>query len=227
MNQRLVVKRAFSLMELVLVIVVVGIISAVMVPRINDVQIDKAAQQVLTHIRYTQHLAMMDNRFDPQDPNWFKKRWQIRFQYKGSFPRKYFYTIYRDDDLTGGYSQREIAKNPLNPSQLLTGKKTISTVTTAKYTKKLDLYQTYNIKSVSMTGCIYRGVGQSVRLSFDYLGRPIVKNVNALARAYAAKTQRRLATKTCYLKLTDKSDRTATIAIEPETGYAYIYSIER
>ncbi len=219
-------KRAFSLVELVLVIVIVGIISAVMVPRINDVQIDKAAQQVLAHIRYTQHLAMMDNRFDPADPNWFKKRWQIRFQYTGSSPRKFYYTIYRDDDVSDGYSQNEIAKNPLNTSQILTGKKTIST-SSAKYTKKLDLYQTYNIKSVSMTGCIAGGVGQSIRLSFDFLGRPIVKNVNVLVRAYAAQTERRLATKTCYLKLTDKNNRVATIAIEPETGYAYIYSIER
>ena len=226
MNQRLVVKRAFSLMELVLVIVVVGIISAVMVPRINDVQIDKAAQQVLTHIRYTQHLAMMDNRFDPQDPNWFKKRWQIRFQYTGSSPRKYYYTIYRDDDVSDGYSQSEIAKNPINPYQILTGKETIST-STAKYTKKLDLYQTYNITSVGMTGCITGGVSSSLRLGFDYLGRPIVKNMYALARAYATNTERRLATKTCYLKLTDKNNRAATIAIEPETGYAYIYSIER
>ena len=220
-------KRAFTLMELVLVVVVIGIISAVMVPRMNDVQIDKAAQQVLAHIRYTQHLAMMDNQFDPEDSNWFKKRWQIRFQYTGSSPRKYYYTIYSDKDKSDGYAQNEIARNPLNSNQILTGKKDISTTTTGMYTKKMDLYKTYGITSMSLTGCRTRGVSGSLRIGFDFQGRPIVKNMDVLTKPYSSSTERRLATKICQLKLTDKNNHAATISIEPETGYAYISKIER
>ena len=219
-------KRAFTLLELVLVIVVIGIISAVVVSRIDDIQIDKAAQQVLAHVQYTRHLAMMDNQYDPEDPNWFKKRWQIQFQYTGSSPRKYYYTIYSDKDKSGGYAQSEIAKNPLNSNQLLTGKKGIST-NTGMYSKKMDLYKSYGITNVSLAGCRNGGVSGSLRIGFDFQGRPIVKNMHALTKPYSSSAERRLATKTCELKLTDKNDNTATISIEHETGYAYISKIER
>ena len=220
-------KRAFTLVELVLVVVVIGIISAVMVPRIDNVEIDKVAQQVVDHIRYTRHLAMMDNRFDPEDTNWYKERWQIRFQYTGSSPRKYYYTIYSDSDKSGGYSQSEIAKNPLNQAQILTGKKDISTTTTGMYTKQMDLYNSFGITSVSLTGCRDGGVSGALRFGFDYLGRPIVKNMDVLTKPYSSTSELRLATKTCNLKLTDSAGNKITISIEPESGYTYISKIER
>ena len=77
-------KKAFTIFELVVVIVAVGIIAVMALPRVNDDHIAEAADQVMSHIRYTQHLAMQDNKFDPTDANWFKKRWSIGFT-KASF----------------------------------------------------------------------------------------------------------------------------------------------
>ncbi len=207
-------KKAFTLLELVLVVVVIGIISAVMIPRISNVQIDKAARQVLDHIRYTQHLAMMDNQFDPDDANWYKKRWQIRFQ---TISGKIVYTIFKDQNSNGTISQNEIARNPLHKDQLLTGDKSIS-INSGKYSKKLNLSDTYNISSINMTGCI-----SSKRLYFDYIGRPMAGNPASLDRPYYEDNQNRLylLKQRCKITLHD-ADRSVTIAIEPETGYVHL-----
>ncbi len=219
-------KRAFTLIELVLVVVVIGIISAVMVPRLNDTHIDKAAQQVLQHIRYTQHLAMMDDVFDPSDPNWFRKRWQIRFQYTGTSPRKQYYTIYADTDADGTREQKETAINPQNSGQYMTGDK--SYISKA-ITKSMNLYDEYKIVSVTLSGCTPGGVQNSQRITFDYLGRPMVKDVHALDTPYMDKdsNENRLVTRQCTLTLKNENNDRVRIRIEPETGYAHIAQITR
>lgn len=65
-------KKAFTMLELVVVIVVIGIIAVAALPRINDDHIAEAADQVMSHIRYTQHLAMQDSKVGDGD-KWYKK----------------------------------------------------------------------------------------------------------------------------------------------------------
>ena len=57
-------KRAFTMIELIFVIVVVGILAAIMIPKLNRNASREAANQILTHIRYTQHLAMQDDKYE-------------------------------------------------------------------------------------------------------------------------------------------------------------------
>ena len=77
-------KKAFTMIELIFIIVVVGILAAVAVPQINRNSLVEAADQVAAHIRYTQQLAMNDNKFDPNDPDWFKRLWRIQFTNQGA-----------------------------------------------------------------------------------------------------------------------------------------------
>ncbi len=72
-------KKAFSLLELVFVLVVIGILAAVILPRTNSESAVEAALELQSSIRYTQHLAMQDDKFDATDATWFRNRWQIVF----------------------------------------------------------------------------------------------------------------------------------------------------
>ncbi len=72
-------KKAFSLIELVFVIVVIGIIAAVVIPRTSSDSAVEAAIELQSNIRYTQHLAMQDDKFDPNNASWYRNRWQIVF----------------------------------------------------------------------------------------------------------------------------------------------------
>lgn len=69
-------KKAFTLLELVFVIVVIGILAAVILPRVKTDPVAEAAVNLLSQIRYTQHLAIIDDKF-AKNNTWYKDRWQI------------------------------------------------------------------------------------------------------------------------------------------------------
>ena len=103
-------KKAFTMLELVFVLVVIGILAAVMIPEMKSNKTREEATQLITHIRYTQHLAMVDDKFDATaGSNWFRNRWQIRFSGTGNS----FYSIVSDDNT-------RFAVNPLDKSNNLT-----------------------------------------------------------------------------------------------------------
>ena len=64
-------KKAFTMLELVFVIVIIGILAVVAMPSFQRDTLQEAGNQIISHIRYTQHLAMMDDKFNPADATWF------------------------------------------------------------------------------------------------------------------------------------------------------------
>ena len=72
-------KKAFTMIELVFVLVVIGILAAAIIPRMQTNPVQEAAIDLVSKIRYTQHLALIDDKYDTSDANWFKNRWQIVF----------------------------------------------------------------------------------------------------------------------------------------------------
>jgi prepilin-type N-terminal cleavage/methylation domain-containing protein len=70
-------KSAFTMMELIFVIIVIGILSAVFIPRFGQNNLSQAANQLISHIRYTQHLALMDDEYNATNANWYQNRWTI------------------------------------------------------------------------------------------------------------------------------------------------------
>lgn len=72
-------KKAFTIIELVLVIVVISIITALAFPKTDDYSVADASIKLKSHIRYAQHLSMVDDKFSIGDADWYKNRWQIVF----------------------------------------------------------------------------------------------------------------------------------------------------
>lgn len=95
-------KKAFTMMELIFVIVVIGILAAVVIPRTGANKANEAAIKLTADIRYAQHLAMVDDKFNSADATWYEKRWQVRFN-GGA------YSIVSNDGAT-------FAKNPQDSS---------------------------------------------------------------------------------------------------------------
>jgi prepilin-type N-terminal cleavage/methylation domain-containing protein len=210
-------KRGFTLLEIIFVIVIIGILSSVLLPRFTRPTLREAANQIVSHIQYTQHLAMIDNKFDAEDEFWYRSRWQIQFR---TIDSEQCYMIYSNMDGSGSNAvQGDLARNPLNSEQFLTGQKNIST-NTGKYNKNMNLTQRYNISSVIFSNsCSYR---TSRRVSFDYLGRPLYGNPVSLDQMYIdGVTGNRLIRTPCVITLIDGDGNNIDITIESETGYVH------
>ena len=72
-------RSGFTMMELIIVIVVGGILAAVMMPKLERDPTREAANQIVRHIKYTQHLAMVDDVYSATNAAWFANRWKIVF----------------------------------------------------------------------------------------------------------------------------------------------------
>ena len=121
-------KSAFTMLELVFVIVVLGILAALALPRMDRDLRQEAADNVLSAIRYTQHLALNDDKTNPFDSTWQSELWNISFAANGSN-----YTVLSDGNF---------ASDPTN-GKLMDGTSTGSPNT--------QLQTKYGINSIS--GC--------------------------------------------------------------------------
>ncbi len=135
-------RTAFTMLELVFVIVVLGILASLAIPRMDRDLRQGAKDNIISAIYHTQHLALVDNKTDPSDDNWQAKLWNINFQSDGSY-----YTISSDGKAT---------VDPVN-GNLLDG-------TAADPSKNIFLGKKYSVNNIS--GC-NNGV-----IAFDHLGRP-------------------------------------------------------
>ncbi len=204
-------KKAFTMIELIFVIVVIGILAAVIMPRTGSNKLHEAATQVLSHIRYTQHLAMVDDKFDENNATWWKERWSIRFYETGN-PDNYYYTIFFDDNQQGnvdyGAGSIEVAIDPLSRKKLHN----------ADNNKAMDLTGSYGINNINNTCLLDDNTLVSSNkgvIAFDQLGRPY----NGIADS-TSPTQY-LMTANCNITLLS-AEGNVTIRVHPETGYACI-----
>ncbi len=232
-------KKAFTMIELVIVIVVIGIIAMVTIPKYDQNRVLIAAQQIASHIRYAQHLAMIDNRTnliakptpprrpatDPNGDQWWRERWTIAFT-KNTNGGKWGYSIYSDSSRNGSLnSQNEAAPDPQNPNRLLTASTMVS-IPANQLNNKLNIGKTYGIKNVTFSGGCAQNGNQAI--SFDEKGRPFLNASTTGARANPSTG--RIATR-CEINIgdgntNDTSTNVAKICIEAETGYV-TYGMER
>lgn len=201
---------AFSLLELVIVMVVIGILLSITAINFKNDDLIRAANQVASHIRYTQFLALSDDRFNPEDENWFKARWQMYFTKTVAGKKVLYYSIFSDSGGYGGNPDgKEIAKNPLNPAKVLSVSH--AGISTINPTDELDLMAKFGLNDVEfLEGCSHSG---STRISFDNLGRPFKGNL-----ARITNSTQNLITTTCRIRLTHQNGDCIYINIEPITG---------
>lgn len=102
-------KKAFTLLELIFVVVIAGILAFVLIPKSSDTKLLESANQLISHIRYAQQLALNNDQFDPNDKDWYKKMWRIEFENNGT------YKVWRGANATSN----KIAPDPTNPGQKL------------------------------------------------------------------------------------------------------------
>lgn len=227
-------KSAFTMLELVFVIVAIGILSAVFIPKFGQNKLSEAANQVISHIRYTQHLALMDDKFDPTSEFWYRQRWQIFFSGANATQS---YMIFSDSPSNVGaydgnpgadvaYTDVEVARNPLNKSNYLIGTaySSFANSDTSRLSEDLDLEKKYGIVEIKVTGGT---TSTAKRIAFDHLGRPYKGAVNGFTSSADGLATTQIYVKLCREETCKGSDKTANtekeavIVIDQETGYVH------
>lgn len=223
-------KRAFSLIELVIVIVVIAIIAIIAIPKFQRDNLQEAADQILSHIRYTQQLAMLDNKFDPNDETWYKTRWTIEFTKNAYVGECYLngkkenclaYQVYTDKTKSGNLnSENQVARDPQNSKKYLSaGWSGISNNDMKNINESLNIQKNFSVTTVSFSkDC---GQNRNQGISFDELGRPMRKASTTGGGGSESATDR-FFKEDCVITLTAIDSASISIVITPETGYAYI-----
>lgn len=87
-------KKAFTMVELIFIIVIAGIIAMVALPKFKTSRLFEGRDEIINKLRYTQHLALLDNKFKIDDANWASNNWS--FELKAA-PKDSTYTIKSGD----------------------------------------------------------------------------------------------------------------------------------
>jgi len=244
-------KKSFSLIELVIVIVIIGILYSSVNFSLNNTTLNQAADQIISHINYTRHLAIKDNKMQyyPTSSNiielnrskyWFKQWWQIRFTQNTSNPKDWWYEVFTDlpydnktsnfDRLgknpTNGY-EATFAKNPLN-KKYLTGKCGSGFPDCEDIDNRLNLTKTYSIVKI-----IFTNFKNEQRLLFDSYGNVYLREGDYDKNNGGGdqgdinpydKDKRVPLLKKAIITLCndDKCEKNISICISPKIGNAYL-----
>ena len=183
------------MLELVFVIIVIGILAAILIPRMDRDTLYEAAEQLVRDIRYTQHMAMTDNVYDDQDQFWFNHRWKIDF----TVPNVYVVSKSTNNSID---TRSVIAVNPGDNAPM-----------DGTVNDNYDLMWKYNIQ-------IVLGGANNI-LAFDHMGRPYVSVAGAGVVVNPTQT---LLDTPYIINLVDAANNalTAIVTVAPETGHATI-----
>ncbi len=229
-------KRAFTLVELIFVIVVIAILAGVVAPRLQTDSLIQARRIFIDTLRYAQHLAMVDDKYTPstdlslysdsvkrkKDTKfWFKKWWMFYISSNTSHP---VLVVFSDTPSANGSNQefnnypyyKEVA-NEASQNKKVMGK-SFNGAADAKYVdKSLDLLDSYGIKKVVIhTPCPHN----KTRLAFDELGRPHCVQQKSSSNATPYKNI--LNSVVTYTLCKDEGcEENASVCVVARTGYIH------
>jgi prepilin-type N-terminal cleavage/methylation domain-containing protein len=227
-------KSAFTMIELIMVIVVLGILAALAMPRMERDVRQEAADNILSAIRFTQHMALMDNVIDTTSKN--KLKWQRRFWRfgkEGCSDNGIFYYVGSDKDTDSAANTAsninvqdgEAATDPSNGMVMMGQnnqpcKSDLSTqffaAPVGRASPNIFLTKQYGIKE-NDTKLISQCPGNTLSIGFDYLGRPHRGFESSSTPDYST-----LMEKDCNLTFEfEDGSRDLIVTIEKETGRAY------
>lgn len=225
--------KGFTLIELIFVIVIGGIIAYFTLGKTDPDPLRLAATQMVRHINYTRHLAMVDEKFEGNDSTYTnefstgtkqglfaRSRWAFRLEDVGD-NNGWFYTVYSDRDRKSNVdwsTHQEAAKDP-GTKKFIGYKYGWDNNTTQTLLNKWGITPTF---SSSCNASASKGI-----LYFDNIGRVYAKNYGATPAATEIQEQyKNILTTDCNITLSRLGEggqtRTAVITITPETGFTSI-----
>jgi prepilin-type N-terminal cleavage/methylation domain-containing protein len=211
-------QNAFTMIELIFVIVILGILTALSLPRIERDLKQEAAGNILSAIRYTQHLALLDNKHKFDNPKWQQRYWRLYF---GTCTDGKFYTIGSDDNNESAANARvdftESAIDPANGKHIWAkdGGACEGTHSVTDISPNIFIEKKYGVDTIA------GGCGNVKFVAFDHLGRPYG---SGFSTSNTPDNSGYMGNDCNFTFSSSSGDFSGTfsIIIKKETGYAFI-----
>jgi hypothetical protein len=198
-------KKSFSLIELIFAISLISLISSNSITKNNTNKLNQAADKLKLYLNYTRYIAYLDNKYDPNDPYWYKKRWTLKFRNCYKSIGGVYFSVFSDINEGGRINKLETLKDPINNKYLYSnGCKDDTLYDKSKY---VLLTKQFDIVDVKLS--CYNGSGLGY-LSFGVDGKvysELGDNPKQILEP-------------CIITLKSKDNNTKSITVEP-TGYIY------
>ena len=210
---------AFTMIELIIIIVVIGILATYTVPRMHRNNRLEAMQYILNMVRYTQNLALHDNKQNDTNTSWQKAYWRFSVNRCSGSSDIYLY-IGSDANYNGSIDVNEVALDPANSKPMFGGGTlncSASSNDAKDYSPNSLIKSKFGITNFKFAGC---GFGTTQYLGFDNFGRVYRKFGSSTRPDYSSYSS----SKDCTIEFEfgNSNESNFTIHVVPETGYAYV-----
>ena len=218
-SKKIFYKPAFTMLELIMVIVVMGILASLAIPRLERDRTQEAADAILANIRYTQSLALSDYRQDVTDNKWQRSFWQIKFASCKS-ASGFFFQVGANKDYSTSPNLLSKDESAIDSSTGLpmfwSTTKNCKNGGDGTVSKNIFLSKKFGITKVTATGA-GNGCLAKKHIGFDHLGRPHISFSASTTPDYSSYMRN-----ACTFTFEVDGAEDFSIKIAPETGYAHI-----
>ena len=200
-------KKSFTLLELILVILLLSILYMAFIPKTKINNLDELKEKLTLQIKHLRNKALIDSKYN-EDLKWQKQNWTIKFFRCKKIIGGLYYVIYSDKNKTGHPNQDESLKDPLSNKYIYSSNSCEENEKNSKYTL---LTKNFNIKSVNISCNKTTSLGQ---VSFSYDGKAYSKLANNINDQEEYEIN-----EPCILEFLDNKNDKFEIIIENKTSY--------
>ena len=202
-------KKSFSILELIFVILLLSILYTFLVPKSSNYKLDEFTNRLLIYLKEVRYQALIDNKYSLNDDLWFKKRWTLKFFRCRSNVGGIYFSIYSDENKTGIPRSEDTLKDALTRKNIYSSNYCQENEYNSKY---VLLTKNYDINSINLSCNNTTSLGQ---LSFGSDGRVYSKLGITSNEEFDYEI-----TNICKLKIISKNGDSREILISPKTGFS-------
>lgn len=201
-------KKAFFLIELIFVVLLISFFSYILLPKKNEPEFSTAIERLVIYLNQTKLQALIDNKYNSSNPLWHKRRWTLKFLNCRDSVGGIYYSIYSDINMKGHGNAQESLKDPLTKKNIYSSNSCQENSSNSEF---VLLTKKFGIESINISCNDTSSLGQ---ISFGNDGNVYTRlsNIDNDSYSYLLKND-------CFIEFKSKNNQTKIIKIHAKTGF--------